>query len=329
VGIDDHAAVKPRREGTTKTAMGQTAVIFPGQGAQSVGMGRDVASASAKARGVYDRANQVLGFDIAKVCFEGPAEKLEQTDVQQPAIFVTGVAIFQDYLEAGGALSDFQWAGGLSLGEYTALHVAGVIGFEDALRLVQRRGQLMQEAAAARPSGMVSLVGADREKAEAICEKARGDDVLTPANFNCPGQIVVAGTKAACQRAIHVADALGCRAVPLAVAGAFHSEIMRPAADGLRLMLEKTPINPPKIPVISNVDANYHGDAVSIRASLVRQLTQPVLWQQCVERMAADGAERFVEFGPGRILTGLMRKINRGLVAENISTAQSVVESRN
>lgn len=303
--------------------MGHTAVIFPGQGAQSVGMGRELAAASPKARAVYDRANQVLGFDLARLCFEGPAEKLEQTDIQQPAIFVTSVAFFEAFVEAGGSIKNFQRAGGLSLGEYSALHAAGAIAFDDCLRLVQRRGQLMQEAAVARPSGMVSLVGADAEKATAVCDAARGDDVLSPANFNCPGQIVIAGTKAACERAVAVADQHGCRAVPLAVAGAFHTAIMAPAAEGLRTMLEKTPISAPGIPVISNVDALYHGDASAIRASLVRQLTQPVRWQQCVEKMAADGSDRFVEFGPGRVLTGLMRKIDRNLKAINISTAES------
>ncbi len=304
--------------------MSGSAVIFPGQGAQSVGMGRDVSAASGRARAVYDRANQILGFDLANLCFEGPTEKLEQTDIQQPAIFVTSVAIFEAFVEGGGLLANFQRAGGLSLGEYTALHVAGAVGFDVCLKLVQRRGQLMQEAATARPSGMVSLVGADKEKADAICGKARGDDVLTPANFNCPGQIVIAGSKAACERAVTFAEEFGCRAVPLAVAGAFHSAIMAPAAEGLRTMLESTPFSTPKIPVISNVNASYHGDATAIRTSLFRQLTQPVLWQQCVERMTADGTDRFVEFGPGRVLTGLMRKINRSLTAVNISTAEAV-----
>lgn len=303
--------------------MARTAVIFPGQGAQSVSMGRDVAAASPKARALYDRAGQVLGFDLARLCFDGPAEKLEQTDIQQPAIFVTSAAIFAAFLEAGGSPSSFERAGGLSLGEYTALHVAGAIAFDDCLKLVQRRGQLMQEAAVARPSGMVSLVGADREKAESVCADARGDDVLSPANFNCPGQIVIAGSKAACERAVAAAERHSCRAVPLAVAGAFHTAMMASAAEGLRTMLENTPIAAPSIPVISNVDAGYHGSPTAIRAALVRQLTQPVQWQQCVERMAADGVGRFVEFGPGRVLTGLMRKIDRSLTAINISTAEA------
>jgi [acyl-carrier-protein] S-malonyltransferase len=286
-------------------------------------MGRDVAAASSRGRSVYERASQVLGFDLSKVCFEGPAEKLEQTDIQQPAIFVTSVVIFEAFLEGGGSLTDFQRAGGLSLGEYSALHIAGAIAFDDCLRLVQRRGQLMQEAATARPSGMVSLVGADPEKAAAICGKARGDDVLMPANFNCPGQIVIAGAKAACERAVAVADEFGCRAVLLAVAGAFHTAIMAHAAEGLRDMLNRTQFSTPRVPVISNVNASYHGDASAIRESLYRQLTQPVLWQQCIEQMAADGVDQFVEFGPGRVLTGLMRKINRSLAAVNISTAEA------
>lgn len=305
--------------------MAQTAVIFPGQGAQSVGMGREVAAASPRARAVFDRADEVLGFELSRTCFEGPAEKLEQTDIQQPAIFVTSVAIFEAFLEHGGDAGPFARAGGLSLGEYTALHVAKAIGFEDCLRLVRRRGELMQQAAVARPSGMVSLIGADREKSESICAIARGDEILSPANFNCPGQIVLAGTKAACERAVQAADELGCRAVPLAVAGAFHSAIMAPAAEGLREQLARTQIEKPRIPVISNVNAQYHQDPASIRESLARQLTEPVLWQQCVETMAADGATKYVEFGPGRVLTGLMRKINRELKAVNISSVQAVV----
>jgi len=287
-------------------------------------MGRDVAAASAKARAIFSRAGDVLGFDLSKLCFEGPAEKLEQTDIQQPAIFVTSVALFEAFKDSGGTLNTIQRAGGLSLGEYTALHVAGAVGFDDCLKLVRRRGELMQQAALARPSGMVSLIGADAEKAQALCEHSRGDDVLTPANFNCPGQIVIAGSKAACDRAVAAAGQFGCRAVSLAVAGAFHSAIMAPAAEGLKEHLERTHFAVPNIPVISNVDAAYHKDAGSIRAALTRQLTQPVLWQQCVERMVADGADRFVEFGPGRVLTGLLKKINRSLAATNMSTAESI-----
>jgi len=307
--------------------MGSTALIFPGQGAQAVGMGRDLAAGSARARRVFDRSNEILGFDLAKLCFEGPTDRLEQTDIQQPAIFVTSIAIWEAFLEAGGTIDTFGRTGGLSLGEYTALHVAGAVAFEDALRLVRRRGELMQAAAVAQPSSMVSLVGADEKTAEALCAKARGGEVLSPANFNCPGQIVIAGSKKACERAVSLADEFGCRAVPLAVAGAFHTSLMAPAADGLGLVLERTKFTTPRIPVVANVNAGYHGHADSIRASLQSQVTHPVLWQRCIERMIADGCDRFVEIGPGRVLTGLMRKISRSVTAVNVGNAESIASA--
>jgi [acyl-carrier-protein] S-malonyltransferase len=287
-------------------------------------MGRDVAATSPKAREVYDRANDILGFDLANICFEGPAERLEQTDIQQPAIFVTSVAIWEAWRKNGGGVDSLTHAGGLSLGEYTALHAAGVLSFDDGLRLVRRRGELMQEAARRSPSGMVSLVGADEATARKLCESARGDEVLAPANFNCPGQVVIAGGKAACQRAMGLAEKFGVKGVPLAVAGAFHSAYMEPAAAGLAAVLRETSLARPRMNVIANVNAEYHGDAESIRKSLTRQVTHPVLWQRCMERLIADGVGSFVEIGPGRVLTGLLRKIDRNLKGVNISTAEAV-----
>ena len=304
--------------------MGQAAVIFPGQGSQAVGMGKDVAGASERARDVFRRADEVLGFDLARTCFEGPAETLEQTDIQQPAIFVTSVAIWQAFLEAGGSREQFSFAGGLSLGEYTALHVAGALEFDDALRLVHRRGRLMQEAARARPGGMVSLTGADEVTATALCDRARDDDVLAPANFNCRGQVVISGSEPACDRAMRLAEEFSCRAVRLAVAGAFHSPLMASAAESLAPVLASTTLTEPSIPVVANVDAEYHRSPASIRESLRRQVTHPVLWQRCVERMIADGVDRFMEIGPGRVLTGLMRKINRDVTAINVSSMNAV-----
>lgn len=304
--------------------MTKAAILFPGQGAQSVGMGREVGEASAKARSVYERANSILGFDLARICFEGPADSLEQTDIQQPAIFVTSMAIFEAWREGLGADEVFTHSGGLSLGEYTALCAAGVIRFEDALRLVRRRGELMQQAAKDNPSGMVSLVGADQATATTLCDRARGEDVLAPANYNCPGQIVIAGSKAACERAVAAAGEVGCRAVSLAVAGAFHTSLMASAGNGLTPVLAATRFEVPNRRVIANVDAGYHTDAEAIRLSLTRQVTQPVLWQKCIERMIADGVERFVEIGPGRVLTGLMRKINRAIPCVNIGATEAL-----
>ena len=330
--------------------MTKTAVIFPGQGSQSVGMGRDLVDASPAAKDVFDRAREVLGFNIAKTCFEGPAERLEQTDIQQPAIFVVSVALWEAFLEAGlqagtasafGSRSAFIVTGGLSLGEYTALYVAGAVGFEDCLKLVQRRGQFMQGAAEAAPGGMVSLIGVDEDAAKAVCDKARGDDVLAPANFNCPGQVVISGSQAACDRAVEAADEAGqqagsahCRAIALPVAGAFHSPLMASAAEGLWPVLQETHFTEPGIPVIANVSGERHAGVGAIRDSLRKQVTQPVLWQRCVERMMAMGVVRFVEVGPGRVLTGMMRKIDRQsrladrkMTAINVSTFESIAKA--
>lgn len=304
--------------------MTQLALIFPGQGAQTVGMAKDVVDTSSRAKAVFDQANELLGFDLAKLCFEGPTEDLEKTDIQQPAIFVASVAIWEAFLEAGGKREAFSWAGGLSLGEYTALHVAGAVEFQDALRLVRRRGELMQQAAEATPSGMVSLIGGDKEKALALCEKARQADVLAPANFNCPGQVVISGSKSACERAVSLASEFELRAIPLAVAGAFHSSLMQPAADGLWSVLKETTFTKPTISVIANVNAEFQEEPEAIRESLKDQLTEPVLWQKCVEQMISAGVNQFVEFGPGRVLTGLMRKIDRKFPCMCISNAEGI-----
>ncbi len=304
--------------------MAESAVMFPGQGAQVVGMGQDVCQSSSKARAVFERANELLGFDLRRLCFEGPAEELEKTDIQQPAIFVTSVALWEAFLEAGGRSEQFVRAGGLSLGEYTALYVAGAFEFDDALRVVRRRGELMQAAAIASPGGMVSLIGADEQTASELCDKVREQDILDPANFNCPGQVVIAGHQTACDRAVAASERFGFRAIPLPVAGAFHSPLMASAAGGLATVLQGVEVRTPRIPVIANVDATYHGDPAAIRASLIRQVTHPVRWQRCIEQMMSDGAGQFVEFGPGRVLTGMMRKIDRKTPAVNISSADAI-----
>jgi len=213
---------------------------------------------------------------------------------------------------------------GLSLGEYTALHAAGAMEFEDGLRLVRRRGELMQEAAGAAAGGMASVIGGDREAVEGLCAKAAEGEVLGPANFNCPGQIVISGALAACERAVSMAGEFGVRAVMLKVAGAFHSALMGSAAEGLAAELAKTEIKEPSCAVYSNVTGARHGDAESIRVLLGRQLTEPVLWQGAIEGMMADGVRSFVEIGPGRILTGLQRKIDRKAECVNVRTAEDV-----
>ncbi len=301
------------------------AAVFPGQGTQVVGMGRDLVERFPRAAELFAEADATLGFPLSKVCFEGPADRLDQTDVQQPAVFVVSVALFRAAESVGRfGSTDFAAMGGLSLGEYTALHLAGAVSFSDAVRLLYRRGQLMQEASDRIPSGMVSLIGLDEPKVLAACEQIRATGRIWPANYNCPGQIVVSGEKTACEAIVAAADQFGCRAVPLKVAGAFHSEIMRHAADGLRPLLAECRFERPRVRVISNVDASYHEDPDRIREWLYRQTFNPVRWQACVERMIADGCTEFSEVGPGRTLTAMMRKINRQAATTNLSAAGDI-----
>jgi [acyl-carrier-protein] S-malonyltransferase len=309
--------------------VGKTAVIFPGQGAQSVGMGKDVAESFEVAAQVFDEADRVLGFKLSSICFSGPAERLNATDLSQPAIFATSVAIWR-VLEATGVAEELapQAMAGLSLGEYTALHLGGWINFDDCLRLVAQRGRLMQQAAEASPGGMVSVIGLSESDAMRCCREAAAGDVLVPANFNCPGQIVISGTRDACERAVRLAERYGAKAVPLAVAGAFHSPLMESASIALGAVLVASPIIEGRIGVVSNVSAGYHASPDVVRHLLEKQVTHPVRWQASIERLLAEGFDRFAEVGPGRVLTGLMRKINRGAAAVNFSTAASLQSVR-
>lgn len=304
--------------------MPKTAIIFPGQGAQTIGMGADFADAHRASRDVFVQASDILGWDVLDVCTHGPQERLSATDVQQPAILATSAAI----VAAIGPLEEIQplfcAAAGLSLGEYGALYFAGALSLADALRVVRERGRFMQEAADAVPSSMVSLIGADESIAESICRDAAAGDVLVVANLNCPGQVVVSGGKDACDRAVKAAETRGLRAIPLSVAGAFHSPLMQPAADRLQRVLAGLTVNAPLVPVVSNVTADYHGDPESIKALLGDQVTHPVRWQASIERLVADGVECLVEVGPNRVLTGLTRKIDRSVQAVNVSTADKL-----
>jgi len=305
------------------------AAIFPGQGAQLVGMGKDFADRYPVAADTFAQADEVLAFKLSALCFEGPAARLNATDIQQPAIFTTSVAIFRAAL-AHGLFSADQFAalGGLSLGEYTALHVAGSLSFEDALKLVHRRGQLMQEASETYRGGMVSLMNMDEEKVLALCERVADRGRVAPANFNCPGQIVISGDKSACEAAAALAEQFDGKAVPLSVAGAFHSELMRSAADALRPALDACELRAPTPRVIANVDAEYHSNPAAIRESLYRQIFNPVRWQACVERLITDGCDTFWEVGPNRVLTGLMRRINRRVKTINVSSADCLAAAK-
>jgi len=297
-----------------------------------VGMGKAWVEASPEARAVFDEADRTLGTrlgaPLSKLCFEGPVETLNRTDVSQPAIFVTSVACWKGIIAKtghGNGEAPLVAAAGLSLGEYTALHLAGAISFKDALELVTLRGRAMQDAAEAAPSGMLALIGADEAQAQAVCDEARGADVLVCANFNAPGQVVLSGIKAAVERANGIATQKGLRAAPLPVAGAFHSPLMAPAADRLREALGKTSIREPRCPVVSNVTAQPHTGGAgsgggpartmvdSIRAALVSQLTSPVRWAQSCQWMAANIKGEYHELAPGVTLAGLMRRIDRSL----------------
>jgi [acyl-carrier-protein] S-malonyltransferase len=289
------------------------AFLFPGQGAQTVGMGRQLAESLPAARSLFDRANAVLGYDLAKICFEGSAEQLDSTVYSQPALYVTSLAALESLkVTSPDTVAACQAAAGLSLGEYTALVFADVMDFETGLAVVQERGSAMQAASDAVPSGMVSILGLDRERVEALCKQAAQGEVLQVANLLCPGNIAVSGTKAACERAAALAPEAGAmRAVPLAVAGAFHTSIMQPAVERLAKKLADAPLRKPRIPVISNVDAAPHDDPNEIRELLVRQVVSPVRWEDSMRRLLADGCNEFWEIGPGRVLRGLLKRIDR------------------
>lgn len=305
----------------------KTAFLFPGQGAQAIGMGRDIAKASARAAKLFEEANEIVGFDLAKICFEGPEEALNTTTISQPAIFVTSACLLEALKEnpaTSGLKPDV--TAGLSLGEYTALYAAGVISFQDALILVQKRGAAMQAAADASEGGMVSIIGLDENKVNQLCRQASEGEVLAAVNFNCPGQIVISGSKAACQRAEKLAESYGAiKAVPLKVAGAFHTEMMSAAADALvQAVLDCKISEPCDVKIIANVDARYYNSAKAIREGLLKQLVSAVLWQKNMEKLITDGVERCYEIGPGKILAGLMRKIDRKKRVVNISNLQSI-----
>ncbi len=301
-------------------------ILCPGQGAQTVGMGKAWVDSSPEAARVFNRADEILGdrlgARLSALCFDGPADTLNRTDIAQPALYVTGVACFR------AAFADLKpenlgAAAGLSLGEYTALHIAGAFSFEDGLELVTLRGRAMQDAAEASDSSMVALIGADEQQANAVCDAARGDGVLVPANFNAPGQIVISGSMEACDRAVEAAAEAGLRATKLSVAGAFHSPLMQPAADRLAQALADTPITEPSCPVVSNVTARPHAAdsgvdfASKLRSLLVEQLTSPVRWAESCLWLSQNVSGDYHELAPNKVLSGLMRRIERSIRVDN------------
>jgi len=305
----------------------KTTFLFPGQGAQVAGMGAEIAQSFPVAAEIFDKANDIVGFNLSRICFEGPAKRLNSTTISQPAIFVTSAAILE-VLRTEPATSSLSAdvTAGLSLGEYTALYAAGLISFEDALVLVQKRGQAMQAAADTTKGSMVSIIGFDEEKSRQLCAEAAEGELIAPVNFNCPGQIVLSGSMSACERAEKLAEKYGAiKAVPLEVAGAFHTEMMSSAAEVLKEALSNCDISEPsEIKTIANINAEYYESSPKITEGLIKQLTYPILWQKCMERLLTDGVEKFYEIGPGRVLTGLMRRINRKIKVVNVSTLDAI-----
>lgn len=294
--------------------MDKIAFLFPGQGAQQVGMCREICEALPAARELFERANDVLGYDLAQICFEGPEDRLNSTVVSQPALYVSSFLALEKLRDESPQLIDHcQAAAGLSLGEYTAIAFAGGFSFEDGLKLVQRRGEAMQAAADETPSGMVSVLGLDRNQVAEVCDAARQEgEILQIANLLCPGNTAVSGHQESCNHVAGVAESAGAmKSIPLAVAGAFHTSIMESAVIKLESALAEVEIQPSRIPVYSNVDAKPHTEPDEFRELLVRQVCSPVLWHDSIQQLLDDDFNEFFEVGYGRVLRGLMKRIAR------------------
>ena len=295
------------------TSAGGPALLFPGQGAQSVGMLGEWSQGHAACGELFAMAADILGYDLAAVCRSGPPEKLNTTAVSQPALLVTSLAALK-VLESrdDSPLSNVRMAAGLSLGEYTALVYAGSLSAEDAIRVVAERGRAMQDCAEATPGGMVAVLGMEREAVAELCDVCRDGDVLEVANVLCPGNVVASGDNAACDRLeAAAAEAGAMRCVRLEVAGAFHTSRMQPAVERLAAALDSVKIHPPRLPVVSNVDARPHDDPAEIRQLLARQVCGVVEWNSSMDFMLAEGVDSFWEVGPGRVLRGLLKRIAR------------------
>lgn len=300
--------------------MAKRAFLFPGQGAQSVGMAVGLCQTLPAAKALFDQAADLLGYDLLAVCRDGPAERLNSTVVSQPAIYVASLAALEQVkLQEPAAITECIAAAGLSLGEYTALTFAGALAFADGLRLVQKRGEAMQAASDLRASGMVSILGLDQAKVQELVDQASSKGLLRLANFLCPGNLAVSGDRAACDEIEKLAEAAGARTIRLAVAGAFHTAIMAPAVDQLAAALAGVALTPLRVPVWANVTGQPYTDLAEIPPALARQVVEPVRWEDTMRGLLAAGVEVFHEVGPGRVLAGLLKRVHRKAECRNVT----------
>ncbi|MFC4305911.1 ACP S-malonyltransferase [Cohnella boryungensis] len=305
--------------------MGKIAFVFPGQGAQAVGMGKDAYESNESARAIYVQADEALGFSIAKLSFEGPEEELRQTANTQPALLATSVALLETYREQGGLKPDY--VAGHSLGEYSALVAAGVLGFSDAVRLVRARGRFMEEAVPGGQGAMAAVLGAERSALQALCaDISAAGAVVELANVNCPGQIVVSGSAEGVAAVVERGKEAGAkRVIPLEVSGPFHSSLMQPAAERLAAELEKAEFREAQVPVVANVHARPVTSGNELRELLVKQVVSPVQWEDTIAFLIGEGVDTFVEIGSGTVLAGLIKKIDRSVKVISVNSAAAAV----